>query len=202
MALRIRRSLLDIQADHDAGNATELDNLMRAWHGIKQLPPMDPNSFFMIGGYHGEPFRGAGWGSASYWGGYCNHGNVLFPTWHRAYLLRIEDALRSIEGCADVTLPFWDETSPDSLEKGIPWALTRKDYALDGVIIPNPLRSFMFMGYLRSAYGLGDHCAQRRRSHRAFRRGQHLHVVEATVPSKMDKRCCGIAGRKWDGPLA
>jgi tyrosinase len=144
MALRIRRSLLDIQAAYDAGNTTELDNLMRAWHGIKELPPTDPNSFFMIGGYHGEPFRGAGWGSASYWGGYCNHGNVLFPTWHRAYLLRIEDALRSIPGCADVTLPFWDETSPDSLQNGIPWALTRKNYPLDGVIIPNPLRSFMF----------------------------------------------------------
>ena len=68
----------------------------------------------MIGGYHGEPFRGAGWGNASYWGGYCNHGNVLFPTWHRAYLLRLEDALRSIPGCEDVTLPFWDETSDES----------------------------------------------------------------------------------------
>jgi tyrosinase len=156
MALRIRRSLLDIQADYDAGNTAELDNLMRAWHGIKKLPPTDPNSFFVIGGYHGEPFRGAGWGSAAYWGGYCNHGNVLFPTWHRAYLLRVEDALRSIAGCADVTLPFWDETSPDSLQNGIPWALTRKEYPLDGVIIPNPLRSFVFNSPISDHISMDD----------------------------------------------
>ncbi|MGB8768634.1 MAG: hypothetical protein WCC92_03400 [Candidatus Korobacteraceae bacterium] len=54
---------------------------MRAWKGIKELPPEDPHSFFVLGGYHGEPFRGGGWGNSQYWGGYCNHGNVLFPTW-------------------------------------------------------------------------------------------------------------------------
>lgn len=144
MTLRLRRALEDLQADFLAGNTQALDDLMRAWQGIKALPPEDPNSFFMIGGYHGEPFRGAGWGSSAYWGGYCNHGNVLFPTWHRAYLLRIEDALRSIAGCAAVTLPFWDETSDESLAKGVPWALTIETWTLDGVEIPNPLKSFTF----------------------------------------------------------
>lgn len=142
--LRVRRSLHDIQADFENGNKTELENLMRAWKGIKELSPDDPNSFFRIGGYHGEPFRGAGWGSAAYWGGYCNHGNVLFPTWHRAYLVRLEEALRSIPGCADVTLPFWDETNDESTTKGIPWALTREKFQLDGIEIDNPLRSFKF----------------------------------------------------------
>jgi tyrosinase len=117
---------------------------MRAWKGIKELPPDDPNSFFVIGGYHGEPFRGAGWGSAAYWGGYCNHGNVLFPTWHRVYLLRLEDALRSVPGCSDVTLPYWDETSTEAMTKGVPWALTNETYTLDGKEIPNPLKSFVF----------------------------------------------------------
>jgi tyrosinase len=141
---RVRRSIQDIQNDYDNGNKNELEDLMRAWKGIKELPPTDPNSFFMIGGYHGEPFRGAGWGNSSYWGGYCNHGNVLFPTWHRAYLVRLEEALRSIPRCADVTLPFWDECSPDSVAKGIPSALTQKDFSLDGQTIANPLRSFVF----------------------------------------------------------
>ena len=98
----------------------------------------------MLGGYHGEPFRGAGWGSASYWGGYCNHGNILFPTWHRVYLLKLEEALQSIPGCKDVTLPYWDETSDDLLKNGIPWALTAETFELDGQKIPNPLRSFVF----------------------------------------------------------
>jgi len=143
MTHRIRRALEDVQADYLAGKTEELDNLMRAWKGIKELPPNDPNSFFVIGGYHGEPFRGAGWGSSAYWGGYCNHGNVLFPTWHRVYLLRLEEALRSIPGCADVTLPYWDETSSESMTKGVPWALTNETYTLDGKEIPNPLKSFV-----------------------------------------------------------
>lgn len=142
--LRIRRSITDLQKDYDNGNKKPLEDLMRAWKGVKDLPPSDPNSFFVIGGYHGEPFRGAGWGNVSYWGGYCNHGNVLFPTWHRVYVLRLEDALRSIPGCADVTQPYWDETSDDTLNNGVPWALTREKFELDGVLIDNPLRSFKF----------------------------------------------------------
>jgi tyrosinase len=142
--LRVRRSLLDLQDDYAQGNTAELETLWRAWKWIKGLPPDDPKSFFMIGGYHGEPFRGAGWGTSAYWGGYCNHGNVLFPTWHRAYLVCLEEALRSAPNCPDVTLPFWDETSAESVTKGIPWALTVENVELDGETIPNPLRSFVF----------------------------------------------------------
>ena len=127
-ALRVRRSIQELQDDFTEGNKKPLEDLMRAWKGIKELPSDDPRSFFVLGGYHGEPFRGAGWGNSSYWGGYCNHGNVLFPTWHRIYLLKLEEALRSIPGCGDVTLPFWDETSADSITDGIPSALTQKDF--------------------------------------------------------------------------
>jgi tyrosinase len=141
--IRVRRSITELQDEYNNGNKKPLEDLMRAWKGIKELPPDNPNSFFVIGGYHGEPFRGAGWGNATYWGGYCNHGNVLFPTWHRVYLLRLEAALRSVPGCADVSLPFWDETSDDSLQHGVPWALTKKDFVLDGQTIANPLRSFV-----------------------------------------------------------
>ncbi|MEO7325082.1 MAG: tyrosinase family protein [Dokdonella sp.] len=142
--LRIRRSLEALQVDYDAGNKKALEDLMRAWKGIKELPADDPHSFFRIGGFHGEPFRGGGWGNSSYWGGYCNHGNILFPTWHRVYLVKLEEALRSIRGCEDVSMAYWDETSDDSLKNGIPWALTRKEFVLDGETIANPLRSFVF----------------------------------------------------------
>jgi tyrosinase len=143
-ALRVRRSLTDLQDAYRNGDKKPLEDLMRAWKGIKELPPSDPRSFFVLGGYHGEPFRGAGWGSSAYWGGYCNHGNVLFPIWHRIYVLAIEDALRSIPGCTDVTMPFWDECSQDSLANGIPWALTDETFDLDGQTVPNPLRSYVF----------------------------------------------------------
>lgn len=141
---RVRRSIQELQDDFAKGKKKALEDLMRAWKGIKELPPDNPHSFFMLGGYHGEPFRGAGWGSSSYWGGYCNHGNILFPTWHRVYLVKLEEALQSIPGCKDVMLPFWDETGDESVKNGIPWALTQKDFVLDGKTIPNPLRSFVF----------------------------------------------------------
>lgn len=142
--LKVRRSILELQQEYENGNKKPLEDLMRAWKGIKELPYTELKSFFKLGGYHGEPFRGAGWGNSAYWGGYCNHGNVLFPTWHRVYLLKLEEALQSIEGCADVMLPFWDETDEYSRTKGIPWPLTAEYFELDGTQIPNPLRSFVF----------------------------------------------------------
>ncbi|KAH7018428.1 uncharacterized protein B0I36DRAFT_395204 [Microdochium trichocladiopsis] len=121
----------------------ELDNLVKAFAGIQALPPNDPNSFFMIAGYHGEPFRGAGYGSPQWWGGYCNHGNVLFPTWHRAYLFRLEQAMQSI--VPGVALPYWDETEPASLQEGIPGVFLTKQWKYaDGTVIDNPLYSYKF----------------------------------------------------------
>lgn len=142
--LKIRRSLIELQIQYTEGNKLPLETLMRAWKGIKELDYKLDDSFFKIGGYHGEPFRGGGWGNASYWGGYCNHGNVLFPTWHRVYLLRLEQALQSIPGCADVVLPYWDETDQRSTIDGIPSCLTDQYFVLDGNKIDNPLRSYVF----------------------------------------------------------
>lgn len=146
VASRVRRSLTELEDEYGSDIKQPLEDLMRAWKGIKELPPDDLRSFFVLGGYHGEPFRGAGWGIGEnlFWGGYCHHGNVLFPVWHRAYLYALENALRSIPGCEEVTMPFWDECSADSLQKGIPWSLTAETFELDGQTIANPLRSYVF----------------------------------------------------------
>jgi tyrosinase len=143
--LRVRRSITDLLVEHTQGKKAPLDNLIRAWDGIQKLPPSDCNSFFKIAGYHGEPFRGAGWGNAAWWGGYCHHGNVLFPTWHRSYLLRLEDALRSIDGCGDVTLPYWNELGVETLLYGVPRIFLDTKYTFaNGTTIKNPLRSYVF----------------------------------------------------------
>nr|WP_230459496.1 tyrosinase family protein [Burkholderia ubonensis] len=39
-------------------------------------------------------------------GGYCDHGNVLLPTWHRVYPLKLEEALQSIPGCEQLMLSY------------------------------------------------------------------------------------------------
>ena len=142
IAPNIRYSISDLQKEYDNGNKAPLENLMRAWKGIKELDPQDPRSFFNLGGFHGEPFRGQGMTDPAWWGGYCQHGTVLFPTWHRAYLHQLEKALQSIAGCESVTLPFWDECSDESRLNGIPRALTDEFFTLNGEQIANPLRSF------------------------------------------------------------
>lgn len=154
--LRVRRSIQELQDDYRRGDRKPLEDLMRAWKGIKELPPDNPRSFFVLGGYHGEPFRGAGWGDSSYWGGYCHHGNVLFPTWHRVYLLKLEEALQSIEDCGEVMLPYWDEAGDESLRNGVPWALTQEDFVLDGKTIANPLRSFILPRNITDEIGALD----------------------------------------------
>ncbi|ORX78343.1 putative tyrosinase [Basidiobolus meristosporus CBS 931.73] len=141
---RIRYSLEYIQTLYETGeDRSKLENLIRAFRGIQDLDPKDANSFFRIAGYHGEPFREEGATDPAWWGGYCWHETVLFPTWHRAYLLRLEDALRSIPGCQDVTLPFWDELANRGRNppQPIPSILTSPQFELDGRT-DNPLYSY------------------------------------------------------------
>lgn len=54
-------------------------------------------SFAAIGGIHGYPF--VQWGDSGnptpptdpdHFGGYCTHGSVVFPTWHRPYVALFE----------------------------------------------------------------------------------------------------------------
>lgn len=154
--VKVRRSLHELQKDYEKGIKKPLEDLMRAWKGIQELDPTDPKSFYCLAGFHGEPFRGAGYGDSSYWGGYCNHGNVLFPTWHRVYLYKLEKALQSIPGCSEVMLPFWDETNEYSLTNGIPWALTNKTFELDGETISNPLASYTFQHIVKDSIQSDD----------------------------------------------
>ena len=146
-AVKTRCSISYLQTEYDNGNRQPLEDLVRAWKGIQELDPSDKRSFFVLGGYHGEPFTYrpavdvlSTTDIYAYWGGWCNHGNVLFPTWHRVYLYKLEEALQSI--VPGVTLPFWDETDEESMQNGIPRILTQEQFELDGVLIDNPLRSF------------------------------------------------------------
>lgn len=93
-ASRIRKDILSL----DDG---ELEKLKTAFEGILTRPPTDPNSYFVQAGTHWypEPLE-------------CLHHENRYNPWHRAFLQSFEDALRSIQGCEDVTLPYWDITGP------------------------------------------------------------------------------------------
>ncbi len=91
-SLRQRKNINDVKG-------VEKENLLKAFQGIMDLDNSDPNSFYQLGAIHWYPAPT-----------YCEHHIHPFLAWHRAYLLQFENALRSIPGCEDVTLPYWDVT--------------------------------------------------------------------------------------------
>jgi tyrosinase len=51
----------------------------------------DPILYYQIAGIHGQPY--IPWNDATAskgQGDYCTHSTVLFPTWHRTYVLLFE----------------------------------------------------------------------------------------------------------------
>lgn len=90
-----------------AGLSTgEIEKLAQAFGGMMNRDPDDPQSYFTLAGMHWYPPPNE-----------CKHHNDLYLPWHRVFINRFEDALRSVPGCADVTLPYWDITArpPDFL---------------------------------------------------------------------------------------
>lgn len=86
-------------------SATEIATLKTAFAGIMARPPTQADSYFAIAGVHWYPAIDQ---NPQF---HClHHENRLLP-WHRLHLKRFEDALRSVPGCADVTLPYWDVTT-------------------------------------------------------------------------------------------
>ncbi|MGB1242427.1 MAG: tyrosinase family protein [Chitinophagales bacterium] len=99
-ATRIRKNINDL-------STIEFALLVKAFKGVMAKDPtndtdsIDPNSYFAQAGYHWFPAPT-----------YCQHHMDLFLSWHRAYVYSFENALRSVEGCESVTLPYWDITTP------------------------------------------------------------------------------------------
>ena len=145
-------------------NAQKRNDFLKAWKLIQELPPTNPNSFWSIASYHGMPFKrrrvalggdesevdSSGTGKdddkkkPTTWGGYCQHGNVLFPFWHRFYCLRLEQALQSVleKGKERVALHYWDASSKESKSEGLPHIVTAEFAYIDGEYVRNPLFKF------------------------------------------------------------
>ncbi|XP_068693985.1 uncharacterized protein [Montipora foliosa] len=145
----IRLSLRELDKKY---NAKKKNDFLKAWKLIQELPPTNPNSFWSIASYHGMPFKqrrvplcGDGKDEEpKIWGGYCQHGNVLFPFWHRFYCFRLEQALQSVleKGNERVALHYWDASSKESKSEGLPQIVTAEYVYIDGEYVPNPLFKF------------------------------------------------------------
>ncbi|KAK6530632.1 hypothetical protein TWF281_007471 [Arthrobotrys megalospora] len=71
--------------------------LMVALNQLHTANSSDPWSYYQLSGIHGIPFQA--WPDPKETGdfdktrGYCPHGSILFATWHRPYMLILEQAL-------------------------------------------------------------------------------------------------------------
>ncbi|MFP2904156.1 tyrosinase family protein [Pyxidicoccus sp. 3LFB2] len=99
LAPRLRKEVSTLGPD-------EIAKLKKAFAGIMARDPAMPDSYYAIAGVHWFPAIDQ---NPLF---HCLHHENRFLAWHRFHLKRFEDALRSVPDCADVTLPYWDVTTP------------------------------------------------------------------------------------------
>lgn len=92
---RVRKDVTTLGDDEVTALKQAFEGLM----GRDQDPDAD-DSYYTIAGVHGRPLLK------------CLHHEDRFNPWHRVYMKAFEDALRSVPGCEDVTMPYWDFLTP------------------------------------------------------------------------------------------
>jgi tyrosinase len=101
---------LSMAIRQNIANLSQTD--LAAWRQVVTASKalQDNRGYVHFAGMHGLPNQ------------YCQHSNLLFLPWHRAYLYVLEMALHDIN--SSVSLPWWDWTSDDAHANGLPAAYT------------------------------------------------------------------------------
>jgi hypothetical protein len=89
-----------LRKDARSLSTNEVATVRRAFRGMMDLAPEDPDSYWALAAIHAYPLPRK-----------CVHREDRYNPWHRIYLQWFEDAMRRVPGCADVTLPYWDITA-------------------------------------------------------------------------------------------
>ncbi|CAG8759176.1 16241_t:CDS:2 [Dentiscutata erythropus] len=164
------------------------DLFLQGFAMVQSRDASDPRSFYAVAGIHGQPYqpydddkKSSDWNKSetNRWGGYCHHSDILFPTWHRPYVLLIEmliyeaasELIKTYPASSEteeykkelekLRFPYWDWASPSTLANGVPSILFDEyvyiDYpAQKNVKIRNPLRAFTLPVDLGSLILVGD----------------------------------------------
>ena len=169
-SLRVRKSLHDIETDSE-----ELTILKKAFEGImaRDADIDDPISFFNLAGLH--------WLSNPSANRYGRHHDNAYNPWHRSYLMAFEDALRSVEGCENVTLPYWNilgEALPEWFYEPpfYPYSMPHNIINLDGSV----------------AYDAGDRTGR----NTAAEISQKVADRSASIETKIEE---ALASQSWRG---
>ncbi|KAG0692058.1 common central domain of tyrosinase-domain-containing protein [Suillus ampliporus] len=113
----------------------------------------------------------------SRFGGYCNHGAVVFPTWHRPYVMLIEQSIGNVaeqlahdieannpgergmwvKAAKELRFPYWDWAEKDVAENGLPPVLYEDKVEIMAAggkkqIVDNPLSFFSYVGGIPSDF--------------------------------------------------
>jgi tyrosinase len=148
-------------------NQDQFSLYIQALIALFKTPQSNQLSHFGVGGIHGLPFvqwEGSGGSSpvpGSQWGGYCTHGSVLFPTWHRPYVALYEQLLqqhalsiakqyqdqqRWLSAAQTVRAPYWDWATNSVPPPEVISLQTVNIITPDGntTAVPNPLYQYTF----------------------------------------------------------
>lgn len=114
---QVERAGNRVRKDINSLSEGEIVSLMAAFEGLKSRDPQtmqeyldnpDTKSYFHMAAKHWYPVPT-----------FCQHHIYGYLPWHRYQMLDFEDALRSVPGCEDVTIPYWNIESgkiPDILK--------------------------------------------------------------------------------------
>eukprot|EP00475_Leptophrys_vorax_P038907 TRINITY_DN694_c0_g1_i1.p1 TRINITY_DN694_c0_g1~~TRINITY_DN694_c0_g1_i1.p1 ORF type:complete len:565 (-),score=147.18 TRINITY_DN694_c0_g1_i1:263-1957(-) len=168
--LRVRPEIHDLMNPTDDTGKIRRTLFILAYSKVLEAEESDLWSFYKIAGIHGLPYEvyddvGAPPGQApnEAWKGYCTHGSILFPTWHRAYMNLIEQAVRTqavavaksenykknkhfLHEAENLSFPYWDwgakggvipDFFVDHELKVVDWKLNEQSSP-----VPNPLAGY------------------------------------------------------------
>lgn len=168
-------------------------------------------SFFQVAGIHGKPYvewNGAGKSTSNGWMGYCPHGENLFLTWHRPYVLLFEQRLvetatklanlypskyktQYLNAAKTLRAPFWDwAASPNVPAATVPTKLkvnAPNGSGLKSIEVENPLRYYHFpKAAINQQFG-------------SFNRDAQIYKCRSpqSYPSSANKAMAGRSYKSW-----
>ncbi|KAJ5253116.1 hypothetical protein N7489_003526 [Penicillium chrysogenum] len=113
-------------------NKKQVDLFILALDNFQKLDPKERLSYFQVAGIHGQPF--VRWDDPSpepMKNGYCFHSHVIFPIWHRPYVLLFEQVLYDI--MVKEVIPQFPEAHQASWrQQAESWRLPFWDWARNG----------------------------------------------------------------------
>ncbi|KAF7505863.1 hypothetical protein GJ744_012485 [Endocarpon pusillum] len=153
--------------------------LMLSLQAVQNVTEDDDLSYYQVAGIHGYPYvpwqEDPGFVPANPNRGYCTHSSAIFTTWHRPYLVLLEqllcDKARSIAeefqgsdagrwqaAAEEVRIPYWDWSSTTTQSR-IPAVVKQASISVTApsgqATIANPLFSYKFQSPQLAESGFG-----------------------------------------------